>query len=58
MNHQIKIFIVLELDISFSYVLLSSSSIIDQILNASGINTQSIITCSDVCSSTPHGQSE
>ena len=53
-NHQIKIFVVLRLNINFSYVLLSSLSIVDQKMDASNINTQFIITCFDICSSIPH----
>ena len=50
-------FFLLKLNISFSYIFFSFPTA-DQISDASNINTQFIITCFDVCSSTPHGQFE
>ena len=47
-----------KLNMSFSYVLFLSPLIAVQMLNASDINMQFFITCFDVCSSIPHGQSE
>ena len=57
-NHWIRNFFVLKQNISFSYILFSLFLIIDQILNASSINTQFIITCFNVCSSIPYEQFE
>ena len=57
-NHQIKTFFVLKLNMSFSYVFPSSPPTAVQISNASGINMQFIITYFDVCSSTSHQQFE
>ena len=58
MNHQIEIFVVLKLKISFSYVFFSSFPTVIQMSNALNINMQFIITCFDVCSSTSHKQFE